>query len=218
MKRLRILLADDHHITLSGLRAVLELQPGWDICGEAKTGREAVEMATLLKPDVVVMDFSMPEMNGVEATRRIRGLLPSTEVLILTALESGTLAEEALGAGARGFVLKTEVNHQLIAAIKKLAGHKMSYTTKASDLVLEAVQKNNSTNGPSNATDQPLTPRECEVIRLIAGGKRSKEIGVALDMGVRTVDAHRNHIIRKLNLHSAADLVRYAIRAKLMEP
>ena len=218
MKPLRILLADDHQITLTGLRTVLESQAGWQICGETRTGREAVEKARHLKPDVVVMDFSMPEMNGLEATREILKLLPNTEVLILTAYASGTLAQEALAAGARGFVLKTEVNRQLVAAIKKLAEHKLSFTQKASDLVLETARQTGSTNGSAEVPNPSLTEREREVIRMVAAGKKSKEIAAALNISVRTADVHRSHILGKLKLQGTADLVRYAIRAKLVEP
>ncbi|MFA6564916.1 MAG: response regulator transcription factor [Verrucomicrobiia bacterium] len=218
MKRLRILLADDHHITLAGLRTVLQSQPGWTICGEANTGCEAIEKARHLKPDVVVMDFSMPEMDGLEATRRIRELLPNTEVLFLTMHESGTLAEEALGAGARGFVLKTEVNRLLVASVRKLAEHKLSYTAKAADMVLEAVRQHGSTSASAKAMDPSLTPRQCEVVRLIAGGKTTKEIAATLNISIKTADVHRNNIMRKLNLHNAAELVHYAIRTKLVNP
>ena len=218
MRPLRILLADDHQITLTGLRTVLESQAGWQICGEARTGREAVEKAGHLEPDMVVMDFSMPEMNGLEATREIRKLLPETEVLILTAFESGTLAQEALAAGARGFVLKTEVNRQLVAAVKKLAEHKLSYTQKASDLVLETSRQTSSASGSAEVPSPSLTEREHEVIRMVAAGKKSKEIAAALNISVRTADVHRSHILSKLKLHGTADLIRYAIRAKLVDP
>lgn len=215
MKQLRILLVDDHQVVLAGLRTVLESQEGWKICGEAVTGREAIEKARRLKPDVVVMDFSMPEMNGLEATREIRKWLPDTEVLILTMHESGTLAEEALVAGARGFVLKAEASRHLVAAVKNLAEHRLGYTKKTSDMVLETVRQNNLASAPV-ATSQTLTPRECEILRHIAKGKRSKDIAATLNMNVKTVDVHRNNIMRKLNLHSAVELVHYAIREKLV--
>jgi DNA-binding NarL/FixJ family response regulator len=218
MKPLRILLVDDHQVVLTGLRTILESQESWQVCGEATTGREAVEKAKQLKPDVVVMDFKLPEMNGVEATRQIRQSLPNTEVLILTMHESGTLAEEALAAGARGFVLKTDANNQLVAAVKKLANHRLGYTKKAEDMVLEAAQRNSSPSAPAAATDQLLTSREREIIRLIAAGKRSKDIATELDISVKTAESHRNSVMRKLNMHSATELVRYAIRNKLVEP
>lgn len=218
MKTLRILLADDHQVVLAGLRAILETQEGWQVCGEAATGREAVEKANQLKPDVVVMDFSMPEMNGVEATREILKLLPNTEVLILTMTESGALAEEALAAGARGFVLKTDANRQLVAAVKKLLNHRFGYTNKAMDMVLEAVHQNNSANSSVEAAKQPLTPREREIVRLIAAGKRSKDIATELGISVKTAESHRTSVMHKLNMHSATEVVRYAIREKLVEP
>ena len=218
MKRLRILLVDDHQITLEGLRIVLESQDGWQVCGEAKTGIEAVEKAVALKPDLVIMDFSMPEMNGLEATRRIHEKLPDTEVLILTMHESKALAEAALAAGARGFVLKTETKSLLVDAVKKMVAHKKGYTRKVSDLVMGIGQKNDYVTGLPHAADPFLTPRECDIIRMIAGGQRTKEIAVSLDMCVKTVEAHRSNIMRKLNFHSTAEMVRYAIRARLVDP
>ena len=215
MNPLRLLLVDDHEVVLAGLRVILESQDGWQVCGEATTGREAVEKARQLQPDVVVMDFSLPGMNGVEATRQIRQLLPGTEVVILTMHESGTLTQEALAAGARGFVLKAEANSQLVAAVKRVAAHKLSYTRKAATLVLEATRQNNA-HVESDAST--LTEREREVLCLIAEGKRSKEIALALNVSVRTTEAHRNNIMRKLKLHGTADLVRYAIRTQLVNP
>jgi DNA-binding NarL/FixJ family response regulator len=218
MKPLRILLADDHQITLAGLRTVLESQEGWQICGEATTGREAVEQARHLKPDVVVMDFSMPEMNGLEATRRIRECLPDTEVLILTMHESRTLAQEALAIGARGFVLKTEANGKLIAAVKKVSEHQVFYTQKASKMVLEAVEQNNVTSATTETENPALTPREQEVVRLIASGKTTKQVAESLQISIKTAEVHRNNIMHKLDLHNAVDLVRYAIRSNLVSP
>lgn len=217
MQSLRILLADDHQITLEGLRTVLESQEGWQVCGEARTGREAVEQAERLKPDVVVMDFSMPEMNGLEATRRIRERLPDTEVLFLTMHESGTLAEAAQAAGARGFVLKTEARSQLVAAVKKVAEHGRGYSKKVSDLMQGAGRTNDASPGLACAADPSLTLRECDIVRMIAGGKRTKEIAVTLDMSVKTAETHRIRIMHKLNFHSVAELVRYAIRTRLVD-
>ena len=196
----------------------MESQAGWQICGEAKTGREAVEKARHLKPDVVVMDFSMPGMNGVEATREIHQWLSETEVLFLTMHESGALAQEALAAGARGFVLKSEATRQLVAAVKKLAEHKLSYTQKTLETVLEIARQAGLASGSAEVPNPSLTEREREVIRMVAAGKKSKEIAAALNISVRTADVHRSHILGKLKLQGTADLVRYAIRAKLVEP
>lgn len=216
MNELRILLADDHQIVLSGLRTVFGSQKGWRICGEAITGREAIKKAHRLKPNVVVMEFSMPQVNGLEATREIRKRLPDTEVLIFTMHEAGDLAEEAMTAGARGFVLKTEANRQLIAAVRNVARHRLGCSRRVSNMVLETVRQNRRANAPA-AMKQALTPREREVLRLIAEGKRSKEIAVVLEMNAKTVDVHRNNIMRKLDLHSAVELAHYALREKLVE-
>lgn len=217
MKRLNILLADDHHTTLTGLRTVLESQEGWRVCGEATNGPEAVEKAKHLQPDVVVMDFGLSGMNGVEATRRIRDSLPDTEVVILTMHKLKTLAREALAAGARGFVLKTERNRQLVEAVKMVAEHKVFYSAEALETALPAIQDNGSAGASAELPHPSLTARECEVIRMIADGKRSKEIAATLKISAKTVDVHKSHISRKLNLHSTAELVRYAIRTRLAE-
>lgn len=217
MKPLRILLADDHHMTLTGLRTVLESQEGWRVCGEATNGPEAVEKAKHLKPDVVVMDFGLSGMNGVEATRRIRELLPDTEVVILTMHKLKTLAQEALAAGARGFVLKTERNGHLIAAVKKAAEHKMAYTEEALETTLPSDQGSSLAGASSEAPDSSLTDREREIIRLIANGKTTKQVADVLHISIKTADVHRNNIMHKLRLHNAVELVRYAIRTKLVD-
>ncbi len=218
MRTLRFLLADDHQVTIAGLRSVLESRADWHVCGEARTGLEAVEKAGRLKPDIVVMDISMPELSGLEATRRIRRLLPATEVLIFTMHESRTLVQEALAAGARGFVLKTEVSRQLIATVKKLADHVLSYSAKASEVVMEPVQPNGFTSASTVMENPALTPRECEVVRLIAAGKTCKEIAAALNISFKTADVHRTNILRKLKLHNVAEVVRYAIHVRLVDP
>ena len=215
---LRLLLVDDHQMTLEGLRSVLESQHGWHVCGEAKTGLEAVEKAGRLKPDIVVMDISMPELNGLEATRRIRKLLPATEVLIFTMHESRTLVQEALAAGARGFVMKTEVNRQLIAIVKNLANHEISYSPKTSAIMMDPDRPNGSAGALEEKDDAALTPRECEVIRLIAGGQTCKEVASTLNISAKTADVHRTNILHKLKLRNAAELVRYAVHARLVEP
>lgn len=215
MKPLSILLADDHHATLAGLRAVLESQEGWQVCGEATTGTEAVEKAMRLKPNVVVMDFGLPGMNGVEATRRIRESLPGTEVVILTMHKMKTLTQEALAAGARGFVLKTERNGHLIAAVKEVAKHKMAYSTEALEAALPASQNGNKEDTDTEMPDPRLTERECEIIRLIAKGRTTKQVADTLRISIKTADVHRNNIMHKLHLHNAVELVRYAMRTGL---
>lgn len=212
MKSLRILLADDHEMVRAGLRAVIEEQRGWEVCGEARTGREAVDRAFELNPDVVVMDFTMPELNGMEATRQIHARLPRTQVLILTMHESEELVREVLAAGARGYMLKSDAGHALVDAIQSLADQKPYFTSKVSTLVLKGYLN------PSTRENPVLTPREREIVQLVAEGKSTKEVADKLNISPKTAETHRTNIMRKLNLHSVSGLVRYAIRNRLVEP
>lgn len=212
MKPQRILLADDHEMVRHGLRALIEDQPGWQVCGEANTGRLAVAKARELKPDIVVMDFTMPELNGMEATRQICAELPRTQVLILTMHESEELVREMLNAGARGYVLKSDAGNALVDALKALADQKPYFTSKISALVLQGYLNPNTRESPT------LTPREREIVQLVAEGRSTKEVADKLGISPKTAETHRTNIMRKLNIHSVSDLVRYAIRNKLVEP
>ena len=212
MSSLRILLADDHEMIRKGLRATIESQPGWTVCGEARTGREAVALARELRPDIVVMDFAMPELNGLEATRQIRAAHPGTEVLILTMHDSERLVHEMLSAGAQGFILKTDAGEFLVAALQALARHKPYFTPKISAVVLQGYLN------PETPGGQELTAREREIIQLIAEGKATKEIAEALGISAKTAETHRANLMRKLDLHSTADIVRYAIRNQIVQP
>jgi len=212
MKSLRILLADDHELVRQGLRTLIEGQSGWQVCGEATTGREAVAKTRELKPDIVVMDFTMPELNGMEATRQIRAALPRTQVLILTMHESEELVREVLAAGARGYVLKSDAGRALVDALKALADQKPYFTSKISALVLEGYLN------PITRENAALTPREREIVQLVAEGRSTKELADRLGISPKTAETHRTNIMRKLNLHSVSEVVRYAIRNKLVEP
>jgi DNA-binding NarL/FixJ family response regulator len=212
MKSLRILLADDHEMVRQGLRALIEEQRGWEVCGEARTGREAVDKAGELKPDVVIMDFTMPELNGMEATRQIHAALPRTQVLILTMHESEELVREVLAAGARGYMLKSDAGRALVDAIQALADNKPYFTSKVSALVLQGYLN------PTTRVNPTLTPREREIVQLVAEGKSTKEVADKLNISPKTAETHRTNIMRKLNLHSVSGLVRYAIRNRLVEP
>jgi len=217
MKTLRILIADDHEMVRRGLKATLAEHPGWDVCGEAGTGRQAVELAAELKPDVVVLDLTMPELNGLEATRQIRKAAPRAEVLILTVHESENLVREVLTAGARGYVLKNDAGRVLLQAVETLSQHKPYFTAKVSEFVLDQFLN------PAPAPDAPetgpsrLTSREREIMQLIAEGKSNKEIADGLGISVRTAETHRMNLMRKLNLHSASEVTRYAIRNRIIE-
>ena len=217
MESLRILIADDHEIVRRGLRSLLEGQAGWQVVGEAITGREAVERVAQLKPDVVVMDISMPEMNGLEATRQILKSLPKTEILILTMHESEQVVREVLEAGARGYVLKSDAGRSLVAAVDSLRQHRPFFTSRVSEMVLHGYLR----GGGEALRESPrsrLTPRERQIVQLLAEGKSNKEISGALGISVKTAEAHRSNIMRKLDLHSISDLVRYAIRNKIVNP
>ncbi len=212
MNRLRILLADDHEMVRKGLRATIEEHPGWEVCGEARTGREAVSKARELHPDVVVMDFAMPELNGMEATRQIRATVPSAEVLILSMHESEKLVREMLDAGAQGYLLKTDAGEFLITALQALSEHQPYFTPKVSAVVLQGYLN------PQAWEKSELTPREREIIQLIAEGKATKAVAETLGISVKTAETHRTNLMRKLDLHSTADVVRYAIRHQIVQP
>ncbi len=214
---IRILVADDHDVVREGLRTILAARADFQVCGEAVTGREAVAKALELKPDVVILDFSMPELNGLEATLRIRKALPGTEVLILTMHDSEMLARAVLAAGARGFLLKTDAKRQLATAMEALAQHLPFFTGPASALLLDAFLHPGEHPAQAGAPADRLTPREREVVQLIAEGWTSKDIALELGLSVKTVEAHRANIMRKLDLHSVSELVRYALRNEIVQ-
>ncbi|GEO17595.1 response regulator [Microvirga aerophila] len=208
----RILIADDHHVVRSGLRTVLEAQPGFEVVGEAANGMEAVEAALRAKPDVVVLDYSMPVRNGVEATREIRARLPRTEVLIFTMHDSQDVIEDILSAGARGYLLKADANDHLIAAVQALGRHEAYISGKLSAGLLDTLlaKRKRQRRGP-------LTPRERSVVQLIAEGNTNKAICAKLGVTVKTIETHRAAAMRKLDLHTTADIVRYAVKNRMVE-
>jgi DNA-binding NarL/FixJ family response regulator len=214
---LRILVVDDHAVVRRGVRSLLESHEGWEVCGEATTGREAVAESLRLRPDVVVMDLSLPELNGLDATRQILKSAPDTEVLVLTMHHSEELTREVLQAGARGYVLKADADENLLAAVDNLRQHKPFLTSTVTELVLgDYVQRANGI--PDDLAPVGLTTREREVIQLVAEGLSSKEAASTLGISVKTIEAHRANILRKLHLRSVSDLVRYAIRNKIAQP
>ena len=218
MSAVRILVADDHEVVRRGVRTLLEAQPGWDVCGEAADGREAVEMTKRLKPDVIILDITMPNLNGLEATRQILKADSKARVLILSMHESDQVVREVLDAGARGYVLKSDAGRNLVAAVEALWLHNSFFTSKVAEMVMSGYRK--AAPPPSGDTNSPqrLTPREREVVQLLAEGKSTKEVAVALDLSVKTAETHRANIMRKLEIHSVSDLVRYAVRNKIIEP
>jgi DNA-binding NarL/FixJ family response regulator len=217
MKKLRILIADDHGLVRRGAREVLHSQPGWKVVGEAANGREAVQKAIKLKPDVAVVDLGMPELDGVEAVRQIRDAVPETKVLVLTMHESDQMVRRALDAGALGYLLKSDLTDCLPKAVKAIAEGKRFLTPKVSEIVLEGFLQTGGQDG-QRQTGARLTPREIEIVRLLAEGKPNKQVAAALQIAVRTVETHRAKIMFKLGFHSSNELVRYAIRSKIVEP
>jgi DNA-binding NarL/FixJ family response regulator len=213
----RILLADDHEIVRRGLKELLEEHIGWTVCAEAANGRDAVELAAKTKPQVAVLDFSMPELNGLEATRRIRQEAPSTEVLIFTMHESEELIREVLAAGARGYLLKSDATRQLIPAVESLSRHTPYFSGRVSAVVLEGYLKGRPAQ-PTPLGVERLTSREREIVQLLAEGHSNKSIASRLNLSVKTVETHRASIMRKLELNSLADMVRFAVRHCIVQP
>lgn len=213
-RRLRILLADDHELVRRGIRGLLNTKRKWRIVGEAGDGLDAIDKARKLKPDIVILDIDMPNLNGLEATPKIREAAPGAKIVALTLHESGEMVRRALDAGAHGFVLKSDLADRLVTALNEITHAKRFLTPKASDIVLrEFISGENGQGGEGSPS--ALTRREAEVIRLLAGGKANKEIAVALGISVRTAEAHRANITKKLGLHSLAEVIRYAIRLGL---
>ena len=211
-----IIIADDHEVVRQGLRTILEAQPGWQVVAEAVNGREAVEKAATLRPDVAILDIAMPEMNGLEAARQILKAVEGTEVLILTMHESEQVVREVLRSGARGYVLKSDAVRDLVAAVAAVRQHKSFFTSVVAEMVLDGYLKGAAQSeaaGPSR-----LTAREREIIQLLAEGKSNKEVAAALGISTKTAETHRTNIMRKLDFHSLSDLVRYAIRNNMLEP
>ena len=212
---LRILIADDHEVLRRGLLALLEQHADWHVIGEASNGREAVKLALKTRPNVALLDLFMPEMNGLEVTRAIKKELPNTEVLIFTVHESEDLVRDVLAAGARGYLLKTELTHNIVAAIESLAEHKPFFSWQISKKLLDNYLEAQAVSAPSA---DALTAREREVVQLLAEGHSSKSIAALLGLRAKTVETDRASIMKKLEAKSLADLVRYALRARIIEP
>jgi DNA-binding NarL/FixJ family response regulator len=213
---LRILVVDDHAVVRRGIRSLLESHDDWEVCGEATNGRDAVEQSRRLRPDVVVMDLSLPELNGLDATRQILKHAPGIEVLVLTMHHSEALARDVLQAGARGYVMKSDADESLIAAVDSLRQHKPFLTSTVTGFVLDDYVR----RGDAKADLAPVsvTSREREIIQLVAEGQSNKEAASTLGISVKTIEAHRANIMRKLHLRTVSDLVRYAIRNKIVQP
>ncbi|MBI1841434.1 MAG: response regulator transcription factor [Verrucomicrobia bacterium] len=215
MKTLRILIVDDHGMIRQGLRAVIQARSGWELCGEAENGRQAVELARRLRPDIVILDLTMPGLNGLDATRKIREALPRAQILIQTMHDSEALAREALAAGARGYLLKNDAPELLPLAIEALAAGRTFFTPIVSEIVMSGL---GAAGRKPDAPRSRLTPRERELVCLLAEGKSNKEAADTLGITLNTVETHRKNVMSKLRLRSTSDLVRYAIREALIQP
>ena len=217
MKTLRILIADDHDLMRRGVKALLQSRPGWEVCGEAHTGREAVAKAEELKPDVVILDISMPDLNGVDAAKRIRKASPDTEVLILSVHYSDQLIRDILEAGVRGYIVKSDSDRDLVIAVETLANHKPFFTPRATEVMLTNFNEGKTKADLPETMRDRLTSREREIVQLLAEGKSSKEVASSLNISVKTAETHRANIMRKLQLHTVSELVRYAVRNQIIE-
>ncbi len=217
LNTLRILIADDHEIVRRGLKAVLSSRPSWIVCAEASNGREAVALAAQQRPDIVVMDLAMPGLNGLDATRQIRKALPKTQVLILSLHYSDQLLREIVDAGARAYLSKSDAGTELLTAVEALTNNRSFFKAGVAQILIDGF-----CNLPS-APQAPLihknlSDREREVVQLLAEGKSSKEVAVVLGISVKTAETHRANILRKLEMHSLSELVRYAIKHYMIEP
>jgi two-component system response regulator NreC len=217
LKATRVLIADDHEVVRKGVRALIGTRPEYEIVGEATDGRDAVEKSSKLKPDLVILDISMQGLNGLEATRQIIKETPQTQVLILTVHDSQTVASQALEAGARGYVLKSDAGRDLLLALEAMRRNTLFLSPAVGDMLLSQF-RGKEKHGKRLTRFQQLTPREREVLQLLAEAKSNKEVAQVLGISLKTVDAHRSKIMSKLGLHSVAELVRVAIREGVIEP
>ena len=215
MNSLRIMVADDHEVVRRGLRALLEAQPGWEVCSEAVDGRDVIKKAAELKPDVIVLDIAMPNLNGLETTRQLLKMDPEARVLILTLHDAEQIIHDVLSAGARGFLLKSDAARDLVSAVEALGQDKTYFTSRVAAMVLEGFLKGGRKVGVSESSG-PLTAREREIVQLLAEGKSTKEVASVLGLSVKTAETHRSNIMRKLEFHSVSDLVLYAVRNNIV--
>ncbi len=217
MKTLRILIADDYEVVRCGVRALLEEHEGWEVCGEAVDGRDAVNKAAQLHPHIVILDIGMPNLNGLEAARQILRDLPDTRVIVLTMDESEQSLRDALRVGVRGIVLKSDAARDLVLAVEAVRNHRTFFTAEVAEMVLDGYMGRGKPIIAAPSADDPLTRREREVVQLLAEGKSTKEVAVMLGLSVKTAETHRANVMRKLNLHCVSQLVLYAVRNNIVQ-
>jgi len=208
----RVMVVDDHTVVRLGLRALVQSQPGVELCCEAVTGEEAIEVAKQCKPDLVILDLTLGERNGLEVLEALRAELPETEVLVLTMHFSEEIARETLRLGAIGYVLKSDADTDLLAAIDNARHHQPFFTSR-----LAATMAQNFVSPQTGVDGNTLTPRETEVVRLLASGKSNKQVAGELKVSTRTVESHRHHIMKKMNFASFSELVKFAVRNDLVD-
>jgi DNA-binding NarL/FixJ family response regulator len=208
---LRLVVADDHPLMRRGICGLLEAEPGWEVVAKASNGREAIDAVSKSKPDVLVIDLAMPELNGLTATREILRLFPKLGVVLLTMHNTDQSVREVLESGARGYVLKSDAEQDLVAAVKAVAAGKPFFTANITEIVLKGYLNRTATSEPAKALSG-LTTRERQVVQLLVEGKGNKDVALAMRLSVKTVEAHRSNINRKLAIRSTSDLVRYAVR------
>jgi len=217
MKRVTILLAEDHAIVREGLRGLLELSSEFEVVGEACTGRQAVELALTLQPDVVVMDVAMPLLNGFEATRQILRAMPKTKILVLSAHSDDEYVTQMAAAGASGYLVKQSAGHVLVHAIKEIVKGNPFFSPSISNRLQGAARKSRETGGKLAMPKTTLTPREAEVLQLVAEGAANKQVAAELGISIKTVEKHRQHLMDKLEIHDTAGLTRHAIATGVIE-
>jgi len=217
MGTLRIMIADDHDLVRRGLKMLLDTRPGWKVCAEAQSGRDAVSMAEELHPDIAIIDISMPELNGLEAARKIKKISPNTEILILSMHHTDNLVREIIETGAKGYIIKSDSERSLVAAVEALSTHKPFFTSCATEIMLDSIRARGTLAEVPRTVRDRLTPREREIVQLLSEGKSSKEVAVILGISVKTSETHRANIMRKLEIHSVSQLVRYAVRNQIVE-
>ncbi len=218
MASLRILVADDHDVIRHGIRALLEERPEWKICGEAKTGTEAISKAEELKPDIVILDIQMPDLDGLEAARKILTASDHTEILIVSMHASDHLIRECVKAGVRGYIVKSDAMQDLLIAVETISKRQPYFTSRATEVILGNFNLGGRIAEAPGMLRDRLTTREREIVQLLTAGESSKDVATHLNISVKTVETHRANIMRKLDLHSVTELVRYAVRNQILKP
>lgn len=218
MPELRILIADDHELVRRGVRTLLEAEPGWSVVAEASDGQEALEKAKETKPEIVVLDISMPRLSGLETARRFKNMFPQVKVLMLTVHDSERLALEVLNAGARGYVTKSDTARDLVNAIEALRRDKTFFTARVDRIILDSFLDGRPSKKVKEMQVEQLTSRQREIVQLLAEGKTSKDVSALLNLSVKTVETHRANIMKRLGCHSVSELVRYAVRNNIVQP